>query len=39
MEYAECGDLYEKISSHLKKGVFIQEKEIWNIFIQVEYLL
>ena len=35
MEFADNGDLYQKISNHLKKGVYIKESEIWGIFIEV----
>lgn len=35
MEYADDGDLFQKITSHKKKGVYIDEKEIWSIMIQI----
>jgi len=35
MEYANDGDLYQKITYHKKKGIYVDEKEIWNILIQV----
>lgn len=35
MEFADDGDLFQKICSHQAKGVYISEKEIWSIFIQV----
>ncbi|CAD8076485.1 unnamed protein product [Paramecium primaurelia] len=35
MEYADDGDLYQKIVECQKKGVLMSEKDIWNIFIQV----
>ena len=35
MEYAENGDLFQKIMRHKKKGVYIDEKEVWNIAIQI----
>lgn len=35
MEYANDGDLYQKITYHKKKGVYVDEKEIWNVLIQV----
>jgi NIMA (never in mitosis gene a)-related kinase 1/4/5 len=35
MEYCDDGDLYQKICQHKKKGVYIEEKEIWNVLIQV----
>ena len=35
MEYADGGDLYEKICEHKKKGTHFLEAEIWEIFIQI----
>lgn len=35
MEYADGGDLYEKILQHQKKGTKFKESTIWDIFIQV----
>jgi NIMA (never in mitosis gene a)-related kinase len=35
MEFADDGDLFQKICHHQKKGTYIAEKEIWSIFIQV----
>lgn len=35
MEYADNGDLYQKIVEHQKKGRLFEEEEIWNVFIQV----
>ncbi|CAD8110148.1 unnamed protein product [Paramecium sonneborni] len=35
MEYADDGDLYQKIVECQKKGVLMSEKDIWNIFIQI----
>lgn len=35
MEYANDGDLYQKITYHKKKGVYVDEKEIWNVLIQM----
>lgn len=35
MEYADDGDLFQKICYHKKKGVYVEEKEIWNILIQM----
>ena len=35
MEYAEGGDLYNKIINYKKKGQFIPEKEVWHIFVQM----
>ena len=31
MEFADGGDLYQKIVEHTKKGTFFPENEIWNI--------
>ncbi len=38
MEYADDGDLLQKIMDHQKKGVLFQEAEIWNIFMQVKHI-
>lgn len=38
MEQADDGDLFQKITSHKKKGVYIDEKEAWSIMIQVPNL-
>ncbi len=35
MELSDDGDLYQKICLHKKKGFYLEEKEIWNILIQV----
>ncbi|EAR99285.2 plant dual-specificity MAP kinase kinase family domain protein (macronuclear) [Tetrahymena thermophila SB210] len=35
MEYANNGDLFQKIVDHQKKGQLFPEQEIWNIFIQM----
>lgn len=35
MEYADGGDLYEKIKKHKRLGTRFSEDEIWRIFIQV----
>ncbi|EGR32229.1 protein kinase domain protein [Ichthyophthirius multifiliis] len=35
MEYANNGDLYQKILEHQKKNTQFSEKEIWQIFTQV----
>ena len=35
MEYADNGDLYQKIKLFKKKKMFFEEKEIWKIFIQI----
>ena len=34
MEYADDGDLEEKIKEKRKKCSFFEEDEIWNIFVQ-----
>ena len=36
MEYADNGDLFQKILEHQKKGQLMNENEIWNILIQVK---
>jgi serine/threonine protein kinase len=35
MEYANNGDLFQKIVDHQKKGSLFSEPEIWSIFIQM----
>lgn len=35
MEYADGGDIYNKILSYKKKGDTIPEKQIWHYFIQI----
>ena len=35
MEYADNGDLYQKILEYKKKKLYIEEDEIWRIFIQI----
>lgn len=35
MEYADNGDLYQKITRHQKEQYYLKEEEIWRIFIQV----
>lgn len=35
MEYADQGDLYQKISLFKKKNIFFEERDIWRIFIQI----
>jgi len=34
MEYAEGGDVYEKIKKHKKDRTYIKERQIWKILIQ-----
>ena len=35
MEFADNGDLYQKIVEHKKKAMFFEESEIWRIFIHL----
>lgn len=35
MEYADHGDLYQKITKHQKEQQYLPEEEVWRIFIQV----
>ncbi len=35
MEYADNGDLFQKICEHQKNGTEFNENEIWKVFIQV----
>ena len=35
MEYADKGDLYQKIIEHKKTAKFFEESDIWRIFIQL----
>lgn len=35
MEYADGGDLYDKIKLHKRKGTRFSEEQIWKIFIQI----
>jgi NIMA (never in mitosis gene a)-related kinase len=35
MEYADNGDLFQKISEHQKQKTTFAEQDIWRIFIQV----
>jgi NIMA (never in mitosis gene a)-related kinase 1/4/5 len=35
MEYADGGDLYNKIVQYKKSGKNMPEKEVWHIFIQI----
>ena len=39
MEYANNGDLYQKIVNLQKKGRYMPESEVWNIFYQVYYFI
>jgi NIMA (never in mitosis gene a)-related kinase len=35
MEFADNGDLYQKIATHQKQRKLFKESEIWNIFLQI----
>jgi len=35
MEYADKGDLYQKITEFKKAGIYFEESDIWRIFIQL----
>jgi hypothetical protein len=35
MEFADDGDLLQKITSYKKKRVYIDEKEVWKVAIQM----
>lgn len=35
MEFADDGDLFQKICEHLKNNTTFSEDEVWSIFIQV----
>ena len=35
MEYADGGDLLQKIFDYMKRGAYFKEDEIWDIFIQI----
>ena len=35
MEFADNGDLYQKITEHKKRSIFFEESTIWRIFIQL----
>ena len=35
MEYADKGDLYQRIIEHKKTAKFFEERDIWRIFIQL----
>lgn len=37
MEFLDDGDLYQKIVDHKKKGQLFDEKQIWNVVIQILY--
>ena len=33
MEYADYGDLFQKITRHQKEQSYFKEEEVWSIFI------
>jgi len=33
MEFADNGDLFQKITKHQKEQTYIKEEEVWRIFI------
>lgn len=35
MEYADDGDLYQRIVEHQKKSSTFKEQEIWSLFVQI----
>ena len=35
MEFADKGDLYQKICEFKKAGNYFEESDIWRIFIQI----
>jgi NIMA (never in mitosis gene a)-related kinase 1/4/5 len=35
MEYADDGDLFQKISEHKKKKIYMDEKKVWKYSIQI----
>ena len=35
MEYANCGDLFQKINQYKKMNLHIEEADIWRIFLQI----
>ena len=35
MEFANNGDLFQKISNHQKNGTTFDEDTVWKVFIQV----
>lgn len=37
MEYADNGDLFEKIEEHKKNKSLFREDEVWKILIQIVY--
>ena len=35
MEYADDGDLFQKICEHKKKRIYVEEKKVWKYSTQV----
>jgi NIMA (never in mitosis gene a)-related kinase len=35
MEYADKGDLFQKITEYKRASVYFEESDIWRIFIQI----
>ena len=35
MEFADNGDLFQKIVEHQKSNTFFDEDDVWRVFIQV----
>lgn len=35
MEYADNGDVFQKICNYQKRETYIKEKKIWYVFIQI----
>ena len=36
MEFADNGDLYQKITEHKKRSIFFEESTIWRFYTQME---
>jgi len=37
LEFADDGDLFEKIKEHQQKNISFTEEEIWDIFLQIVF--
>jgi len=35
MEFADSGDLMNKINSHIKSKTYLKEEELWKMYIQI----
>lgn len=35
MEFADAGDLLQRIGVHKRQGTYFQESELWKIFLEV----